>query len=93
MRVAGHYRAGLGFGAVDQRLLHVAHCEVEPVDRAAQPEPQIGRHLVVARPRGMEAPRRRPDQLGEPRFDIHVNVFEFSAEHKAAAFDLRPDLL
>ena len=93
MSVAGHHRAGFSLGAVDQRLLQVAHRRVEAVDRAAQPQPQIGRDLVIARPRGMEAPRRRPDQLGEPRFDIHVNVFEFGAEHEAAAFDLRPDLL
>ena len=85
MGVAGHHRGGFGLGAVDQGLLQVAHRAVEAVDRVAQPQPQIGRHLIVARARGMEAPRRRPDQLGEPRLDIHVDVFVLGAEDKAAA--------
>ena len=93
MRVAWHHRGGFCLGAVDQRLLQVAHFLIEAVDRAAQPQPQICRDLIIARPRGMEAPRRRPDQVGQPRFDIHVNVFVFGAEYKAAAFNFRPDLV
>ena len=43
-------------------------CElaVERVDRVADPEAEIGRHLVVARARGMEPAGRRADQLLEP---------------------------
>ena len=75
MRVAGHHCVGFRLGPIDQRLLQVAHREVEAVDRAAHPQPEIGRDLVVARARGMQAPRRRADQLGEPRLDVHVDVF------------------
>ena len=63
------------------------------VDRIAQPQPQIGCDLVIAGARGMKAPRRRPNQVGEACLDIHVDVFIFGAEHKAAAFDFRPDVV
>ena len=58
------------------------------VDRVAHPEPEIGRDLIVARARGMQPPRRRPDQLGEPALDVHVNVFERALEVEFAGFDL-----
>ncbi len=91
MRIAGHRGGGLGLGPVDQRLLQVAHRLVEPVDRAAQPQAEIGRHLVVARTRGMEPAGGRADQLGKPRLDIHVDVFERLAEGKGTALDFRLD--
>ena len=60
-------------------------CAVEPVDRVAHPEPEIGRHLVVARARGVQPPGRRADQLGEPRLDIEVDVLVLGAEREGAA--------
>ena len=60
---------------------------VEPVDRVAHEQPEIGRHLVVARARGMEAPGGRTDQLGEPRFDVEMDVLVLDAERKGAALD------
>ncbi len=93
MGEAGHHRIGFGFGTVEQRLLQVAHHRVDPVDRSAHPQPQIGRDLVVARARGVQASRGRPDQFGEPRLDIDVNVLIRIAEGKAAVFDFCPDLV
>ena len=83
MGEARHHRRGFGLGAVDQRLLQVAHRRVEAVDRGAQPQPQIGRDLVVARARGVKPPGGRPDQLGEPRLDIQVDVFVRLAEDES----------
>ena len=83
---------GFRLGPLDQRLLQVAHRDVEAVDRAAQPQPQIGRDLIVARARGVQAPGRRPDQLGEARLDIEVDVLVLGAEDKIAGFDFRLDL-
>ena len=93
MSIAGHHRGGFRLGPVDQRLLQLAHCPIEALDRAAHPQPQIGRDLIVARTRGVQAPRRRPDQLGEARLDVHVNVLVLGAEAEAAAFDFRSDLV
>ncbi len=38
-------------------------------------------------------PAAGPDQLGEPRLDVEVDVFVLVAEHKGAGFDLGADLL
>ena len=58
------------------------------VDRVAHPEPEIGRDLVVARARGVQPPGGRPDQLGEPALDIHVDVLERALEGELAGLDL-----
>ena len=59
-----------------QRPLVGRERAVERVDRVAHPEPEVGRHLVVARARGVQPPGRRPDQLGEPALDVHMDVFQ-----------------
>src|SRR5438445_13594583 len=90
--VAGHHRGRLRLGAITQPSLQLAHRRIEPVNRAAQPEPQVGRDLVVARARGMQASRCRPDQLGKASLDVHMDVLALGAEDKARAFDLQFDL-
>ena len=72
--------------------LQLAHRGVEAVDRAAHPQPEIGRDLVVARARRVQPPGRRADQLGEPRLDVEVDVLVRLAEDEGAGFDLGPDL-
>ncbi len=59
--------------------------------RVAHPQPEVGRHLVVARARGVQAPGGLADQFAEPALDIHVDVFERAAEGELAALDLRQD--
>ena len=93
MGKAGHHRIGMRFGLVEQRRLQVTHRRVDAVDRAAHPEAEIGRDLVVARARGVQPPGGRADQLGEPRLDIEVDVLVLLAEHEPAALDLAADLL
>ena len=93
MGIAGHHRGGFCLGSVDQRPLQLAHCPIEPLDGAAHPKPQIGCDLIVARARGVQAPRRRSDQLGETPLDVHVDIFTLNAVGKAAVFDLRFDLV
>ena len=92
MREAGHHGIGMRLGLVDQRRLQVAQRCVDAVDRVAHPQPEIGRDLVVARARGVQPPGRRPDQLGEPRLDVEVDVLVGLAEDEGAALDLGPDL-
>ena len=46
------------------------------VDRVAHEQAEIGRHLVVARARGVELARDRTDQFGQPLLDMHVDVLE-----------------
>ena len=54
----------------------------------AHPEPEVGRDLIVARARGMQAPGGRPDQFREPAFDVHVDVLQRALEGELAGLDL-----
>ena len=77
---------------VRQRLLRecllIAHERiVERADGGPDPETEIGRHLVVARARGMQPPGRRPDQLGKPAFHVHMDVLQRAAEGEGAGLD------
>ena len=90
MREARHDRLGLGVGPLDQRQLQHLDLRQERVDGVAHIEPEIGRHLVVARTRRVQPPRRVADQLAQPRFDIHVNVFERARKVELLRFRSRP---
>ena len=88
MREARHQRAGIGFRLPRQRQLQPSKLAVEVADGAADIEPEIGRHLVVARACGVQLARDRADQLLQPRFHRHMDVFIFAAELEAALLDL-----
>ena len=88
---ARHHGGGMVFGLPDEYGLQLGEAPVEPVEGVAHPKPQIGGHLVVARARRMQAPRRVADQLGEPRLDVHVDVLEGAIECKRPALNLLED--
>ena len=88
MGEARHHRRGMRQRLLRQRLLITGERRVDRVDGGADPEPEIGCHLVVARTCGVKPAGRRPDQLGQPALDIHVDVFELALEHELAALDL-----
>ncbi len=93
MGEAGHDGAGVAFGLIDERRLERRGLAIEPVDRVAHPEAEIGRHLVVARACGVKTAGRRTDHLPEPRLDIEVDILMLGAEGEVAALDLGADLL
>ena len=66
----------------------LAYVEMAARDRGPDPQAEIGRDLVVARTRGVQPPRRRPDQLGEPAFHVHMNVLERPLEFELSGLDL-----
>ena len=61
---ARHHRAGMGQRLLGERALVVGEARIEAVAGVADPQPEIGRDLVVARARRVQPPGRRPDQLG-----------------------------
>ena len=71
-----------------QRTLEAGERAIERVDGVAHPEPEIGRHLVVARTRGVQPPGRLADQFGEPALHVHVDVFQRTLERELAGRDL-----
>ncbi len=54
----------------------------------ADPEFEICRHLVIARPAGVQAARRFTDDLFQAGLDVHVNVFEGCRKFESPALDL-----
>ncbi len=86
-----HQRLGMRLGLVDQGALQVLQLADRPVAGPAHPQPEIQRHLVVARARRMQTPGRRSDELRKAGLHIHVNVFEFLPEGKGSGRQLRLD--
>ena len=88
VREARHDGGGIFLGAVDQGRLQVGQHRLQPVDGVAHPQPDVERHLVVARARGVQPAAGRADQLGQPRLDVEMDVLELGRELEAAALDL-----
>ena len=88
MREAGHHSARMCERLFGERTLETAKRNIERIDGVAHPQPEIGRHLVVARARGMQPAGRLPDQLGQAALHIHVDVFQRPLEGKLAGLDL-----
>ena len=90
---AGHDAVGLFQRACRQHLLQAGDLLDEPVHGVADPEPEIHRHLVVARACRVQPSGGRADVGGEPRLDVHVDVLERALEGEAAALDFATDRL
>ena len=71
-----------------KRELEIGELGDRAVDGVANIEAKIGRDLIVARARRMQSSGGGSDQLGEPRFDVHVNVFELARKDEIARLDL-----
>ena len=82
----------------EQRLLEIAQQTVDLVDGIAQPEPDVGGDLVVARAPRVEPLACVPDERREALFDVEVDVlgiqrpFELAGRYllghrRHAAFD------
>ena len=88
MGEAGHDGARVGKRLFGQRMLEISQPRVDAVDLVAHPELEVGGHLVVARARGVQPARGRPDQFGQPALDVHMDVFEGALELEPALADL-----
>ena len=88
MGEARHHRVGMLFGAVQEGRDEPGQGRLGRLQLFLDPQAEIERHLVVARARGVQPPGRRADQVGQPRLDIHVDVFELAREDEVAVLDL-----
>ena len=76
------------FGPADERPLQLARARGgHGVDLVADPEPQVGRDLVVAAAAGVELAADVADAVDERPLDVHVDVFQLLAELEAAGGD------
>lgn len=74
--------------ALHQRLLELRERGVGLVDDVTDIETEVGRDLVVARARGMQAAGGGTDQLGQAALDVHMDIFERALEREVALADL-----
>ena len=88
---AGHRVGRMLGGAVRQGGHQRRRLRVQPVDGVAHPEAEIGRDLVVAAARGVQALAGLADALGQPRLDVHVDVLERGVEDEGSGLDLGAD--
>ena len=88
VRVAGQDGLGVRLGGLQQRALHARQQGRQLVDLAAQPEPHVGRHLVVARAAGVQPLAGIAHQLRQSRLDVQVHVFELQLPLEAPGFDV-----
>ena len=88
---ARHQGVGVGFGLGQQCALKGLELPRRAVARLPHPEPKVERHLVVARARRMQPPRRLADQLTQPGLHVHVDVLELLPVGEGPGLDLGLD--
>ena len=93
MGEARHDGFGMRLGLRQQCALKCGKSRLGARASLPHPEAEIGRHLIVARARRMKPPGRRSDDLGQPVFDIEVDVLEFALEDEAPLGDFGCDLV
>ena len=71
-----------------ERALIASERRIDLIDGVAHPEPEIGGDLIVARARGVQPPRGRPDQLGKPALDVHMDVLKRALKGELTGLDL-----
>ena len=85
---SGQDGVAVALGQPDERPLEIDDRAVEPVDRPAQPEAQVGRDLVVARPAGVELAGQRADPGRQRRLEVEVDVLELGVPGERPGLDL-----
>jgi hypothetical protein len=88
VREARHDEAGMALRLLEQRALKRREKREDLVDLGAQPEPQVGRDLVVARARGVQPFAGFADERGQPALDVEMHVFGVERPAEAPLFDL-----
>ena len=88
--VAGQDQAGMAVGRADEGFLQGHEPGVDPVDRVAGPELDVGRHLVVAAPGGVELPADVAQAVDQGRLDVHVDVLALEDERESFRPRSRP---
>ena len=68
------YGFGLALGDVEQRPLEAPNPGFDHADLVAQPQPHVGRDLVVARAAGVQLLAGIANVRGQRRLDVHVNI-------------------
>ena len=87
MGEARHDEVEVRLGLARQRQLEDGQGAIGAIDPGAHVEPEIGRHLVVARAGRMQPSRRLADQFRQAALHVHMDVFERALEIERALVD------
>ena len=82
--IAGQDHVGIGIAPADQRPLHVGQPLINFVNRLADPQPKVGRDLIVATPGRVQLAADVAEAIRQGLLDVHVDVFQFRAEREAS---------
>ena len=93
MGEAGHDRVGLARRQFRQPAQQPLDFVQNGVDVVAQVQADVGGHLIVARAAGVQSLAGVADPLGQPRLDVHVDIFQRHRPVEFAALDLGANLL
>ena len=88
MGVARQDGFNMASGQLHQNILQLEQKPGDGIDGIPQVQAHIQCYLVVAAPGGMQLVRNRSDNLGQPGFNMRVNVFERVAVCECACVDL-----
>ena len=92
MGVAGDNQVGLALGKAEEGALERGEAGIDPVDRPAAIEAQIGGHLIVAAAGRVEPAAGVAQPRRQGRLDMEVDVLLRDRVGEGAGVDLRPDL-
>ncbi len=85
---AGHDGGRFTLGQVQQSGHQVQILFFQNQHLVTQPQADIGGHLVVPGTAGVQFLAGDADLVGEPRFNVHVHVFQGNGPLEFAGFDL-----
>ena len=91
VRVGGQNAALVLVGPSHEGPLQGDHPRVDPVDGLADPQPQVGRNLVVAAAGGVQLAADVAQAIDQCPLDVHVDVFQLDAEREAALLNFLAD--
>ena len=91
VRVRGQHGLDVVGRAREQHLLQGGERRVLAFGDAAQVQPHVRDHLVVAAASGVESRAGVADELGEPALDRHVHVLVGVGRDEGAGLDLAAD--
>ena len=92
MGVAGQDHVAIVGAAADKGPLQL-DSSVDLVDRVADPNPQIGRNLVVAAAGCVQLSAHVAKPVDQRPFDVHMHVFQLAGEAKPVLLNFVADFL
>jgi hypothetical protein len=92
MRISGENHLLMSIRRRDERFLKHLEPPIDPIERFARPELEVGRDLVIPTPRSMQLTADVADPFDQRRFDMHMDVFPFKDKRERAGLNLGPDI-